>query len=109
MSKASPARSSARSISPLTQVSGPKSNSVAAFIISRDQYPSVHLEAGNRTLQFGSQCGQLIDRLGGTLRTGGRLFRHVENVLHQTRHLGGRIGLVLRRRRNALDEVGKIT
>src|SRR5574343_1681889 len=98
--KAASARSSARSISPLTQVRGPKSNSVAAFIVSRDRYSSIHLEAGDGTLEFGSQCGQFIDGLGGALRTGRGLFGNVQDFLHHIRHLASGIRLALRRAGN---------
>jgi hypothetical protein len=101
-------RSSARSISPLTQVRGPKSNSVAAFIVSRDHIGQSTLKPA--TEPFSSEASAVSSSTASAVRCVPAVVCSVtlQDVLHQTRHLGRRVSLVLRRGGNALNEVGQV-
>src|SRR5688572_12008764 len=69
------------SISVLTQVSGPRSKSIAGFAAIRVS-DRLELEARNRALEFLRHRRQVPDRARGLLRAARRLARDLEDVLH---------------------------
>src|ERR1017187_7600334 len=101
-SRASAARSRARSISPLTQLNGPMSSSAALFMERESD-----LEAGNGTLQLHGQFRQLADRFGGLFGTLGGLFGDAQDVLHGSRYMGGDGRLLLRVGGDLFNQMGE--
>ena len=57
----------------------------------------IHLEAGDRTLEFVGQAGRFIDGFGRALGAHRRLLGDAEDFLHQLGDVGRRFGLLLGR------------
>src|SRR3989304_400248 len=105
--------SSAWSISPFTQVSGPMSKSAAVLMLPRavglvlaPSRPRLRdLEVRHRPLQFLRELRDLADRDRGLLRAFRGLLGDRENVLHRGRHVAGGPRLRLRGDRDLFDEL----
>src|SRR5215470_17472992 len=124
LASASRPRVSAWSISPWTQVSGPRSKSGVVSMAMRlaelatpealskkcaagVRY-SLYLEPRNGAAQLRGELRQLADRHVRLLRTLSRLFGDLENALHPARHIRDRRRLFLRLRGDASDQLGEL-